>query len=240
MLPVEEATGTRYSFRLQAKVPKALVSYRDHPNWRVNNCGPSYWDLDDPSVLLAARTTSKEFAVLIQEVFFGENTFELHDDTATLTSLSGERQDCRPHCPCAEPSCPHNARFVAHRWLELMMKHKCLALIRRLNVDINLKENSQAKWHVRRTFQVLVCMPHLRRLVITVDMSCFGKFGGEINKDLHFPFENAATEWHEWPSLPMLAWAESALGSRSTTEKGKIRDNTALTVFVPQCGDVQE
>ena len=38
----------------------------------------------------------------------------------------------------------------------------------------------------------------------------------------------------------MLARAESALGSRSTTDKGKIRDNTALTLFVPQCRDVQE
>lgn len=85
--PAEEVASSRYAFRLVAKAPKALIPQRLSKVLNVHKYGPRYWRLDKPSVLLAARTVSKEFDALISEAFFGGNTFELHDNTATLTRL---------------------------------------------------------------------------------------------------------------------------------------------------------
>jgi len=192
--PAEEAKLARYVFWLVAKVPKALIPEEISKKFDTHKYGPRYWKLDKPSVLLALRTVSKEFDTLITEAFFGKNTFELHDNTATLTRLPAETGLCHRHRPCTLPACPNNARVVAHRWLELMMKHNCLHLIRKLDVDIDLAKGGQTKRHVRRTFQILVCMPNLRRLVITVNMSCFlRKAADKFDPDIHFPFNNVVT-----------------------------------------------
>jgi hypothetical protein len=224
---VEELTDIEYDFRALAKIPKGLIPSDDYLE---PDLGHRYWLLEHPSELLQARSVSREFDALVKESFFGMNTFELHDSTAVLLN-----PDETPKFDFRDPQ-----RFmakvlpgiVAHRWLEYMMDCECLDFIKKLNIDIALDGTGegQTMWHVRRTFQVLIWMPRLRRLVVTLDMGSFVNTMESYDPDFQFPYENAAEHWELWPGIRMLAWALAAKGC----------DNRkSLQVHIPQNRDVE-
>lgn len=153
----------RYSFGIVAKTPKALVpsGTKNH----LNEVGDHYWSPAEPSKLLAARRVSKEFNGLISGIFFGMNTFELHDSTASLSPPGPWKKifDRKP--------APYDEQMViAHRWLEMQSKHGHLTSLRKLKIDIAIQKDGQRLWHVHRTFLAIVAIPKLQRVVVTLDL----------------------------------------------------------------------
>lgn len=224
----EELVNINYFFTLVAKVPKALVP---GDNVGINCFGEHYWTLPHPRNLLAAGLVCKEFNKCIKSVFFGKNVFEVHDGTPCLAKpdvVIARSLDANATLPP-----PDRRQFrpdvVAHRWLELMLKFGCLELITGLNVDIDIEgDQGRTKWHVRRTFQAIIYMPKLRRLVVNVNMCGFISASEPYCEDVHFRNENACGDWEEWPGLRMLAWATAAVAP------AKLKFWVALRVFVPQ------
>ena len=205
----EELTNVRCRFELVVKTPLVLVPYSDDLKLR----GIQYWKLSRFGQVTAFRLVSKEFSSEAASVFFGKNTFEIHDTTASLDGTQ--------------------SRVVAHRWLEYMDKLGLLQHLRRLNVDMRLAVGGQSKWHVHRTFAAIVSIERLERLVITVDMRELWYAEYEYDEDYHFYYENAAPYPREWPGVCMLAWAASAV------PKEGYNDDKLLQVFIPQVRKVQ-
>lgn len=218
----EQLIDVEYKFRALVKIPKGLIPSDDYFE---PDLGHRYWLLEHPSELLQARSVSREFDTLVKESFFGENTFELHDSTAVLLN-----PDETPKYDYRDPQ-----RFrakavygiVAHRWLEYMMDCRCLDFDKKLNVDIALVDinQGQSMWHIRRTFQVLIRMPRLRRLVVTLDMDSFINTMQVVYSYFLLPGANVAEGWELWPGIRMLAWAPTAKGDNN---------RKSLKVHVPQ------
>lgn len=187
---VEELTNVKYSFQITAKTPRGLVS------------------IGHPRHVLAFRLVGKDYAQIATELFFGKNTFEIHDASPSL------RRSTR-------------TKVVAHRWLEYLDRHGLLQYFRKLNIDINLEAGHQHKWHVNRTFAALVSVKWLERLVIDLEMECL-IFFREFDEDISFYESPAECYPREWPGPRMLPWAESA-----RVKPGR-KANKILRVYIPK------
>jgi hypothetical protein len=182
---IEELSTLVLAFNMTGKTPHGLV-----------------W-MGLPSRILGFRRVSKEYDQFATRFFFSKNTFEVYDASASLPFPPGHFMNHYPdmwtrHLP--------QVRVVAHRWLEYIDKHKLSQYLRKLNVDINLDTYHQHKWHVRRTFAVIVSIKDLKRLIIDLEMKCL--IGGNFNDgDVEF--------WHyaecfpkQWPGVRMLSFAK--------------------------------
>jgi hypothetical protein len=103
--------------------------------------------------------------------------------------------------------------------------------LRSLCVDISVGVHGQTKWHVYRAFAGIISIDLLRRLVITLDMTCFvQKLGHQYDPERGFRYTEASTAWDEWPGVRMLVWAASAVARQHHID---------LRVFVPRYRAVQ-
>jgi hypothetical protein len=167
---------TTFSFLPQVKAPLALV-----PQYHRLR----YWDLGDTSMVLRIPgLVNAEFGNCVSSLFFGKNTFEIHDS-----------DDAH--------------QYGTHRFLEVMHAVGKLHLFRNLNIDICIEWSGQTMWHLRRTSWLLLMITDLKRLVIDVDMRSFTHDldgAPEYDPDVHFLYENTATDFLQWSVLRMLSW----------------------------------
>ncbi|KAF2818800.1 hypothetical protein CC86DRAFT_460928 [Ophiobolus disseminans] len=164
------------------------------------------WVAEKSRLLAAFLEVTREFADAVIPIFFGLNTFEIHESSR----FSEERA-------------------MAHRWLEHMDKLGFLQHLRRLNVDMGMRVGGQTKWHIHCTFVAIVSMEWLQHLVITIDMSELWFGGDEFDEDHHFQYENAAPLPMQWSGVRMLAWAASAV-PKTTHNAGRVLEVFMLHV----------
>jgi hypothetical protein len=173
--PLSQLDAATYKFSMSVKIPQYLVLRDGEFGWER----PYYWFLEQPSTLLSVCTVNKELHQLGRSIFYGENYFEVLDD-----SRDHRIRDWLEDDSCAGPQ-------LTHRWLELMgaasSRDKCprygetpLTLLRTLNIDLWPYKGeyfAQTDWHFELIVNALLPVPGLRKLVINVRVTALEMLG---------------------------------------------------------------
>jgi hypothetical protein len=216
--PLSQLDAATYKFSMSVKIPQYLVLRDGEFGWER----PYYWFLEQPSTLLSVCTVNKELHQLGRSIFYGENYFEVLDD-----SRDHRIRDWLEDDSCAGPQ-------LTHRWLELMgaasSRDKCprygetpLTLLRTLNIDLWPYKGeyfAQTDWHFERIVNALLPVPGLRKLVINVRVTALEMLGtGDSLVEDHPQI---------WPGFCKLPWGASMVDAALERHGSKVK------VYIPE------